>query len=74
MRCDSGSKTDAYKNFLQASYHLYVTMSKAKIPVDNIETLFLQKAFENFCAALDVLVKRYGVTFENSAVSPEESK
>ena len=54
-----------YKNLVQTSYYLYVAMSKAKIPKNSIETMFLEKAYHKFYYALFELLEKENIHFES---------
>ena len=54
-----------YKKLVQTSYYLYVAMSKAKIPKNSIETMFLEKAYHKFYYALFELLEKENIHFES---------
>lgn len=61
------SKTKLYGKFIQDAYYLYVAMSNAKIPVNSIETSFVEKAFSQFCISLNEILKHEKLEFKDSA-------
>ena len=65
---DLSNRIELYKQFIQDSYYLYVTMSKARIPITGIDTVMLQKAYEYFCISLFKLIKA-----ENIQVSTDST-
>lgn len=62
-----GSKTRAYGKFIQDAYYLYIAMSNARIPVNSVETAFVEKAFHQFCKSLNEIVEREHLKFEDVA-------
>lgn len=65
-----GSKAKAYGKFIQDAYYLYVALSNAKIPVNSVETVFVEKAFHQFCASLNEIIAREKLTFEDVTGQP----
>ena len=48
-------------------------MSNAKIPVDTVGTVFVEKAFHQFCKSLSEIIRRDNLKFEQIAgMSVEE--
>lgn len=67
------SLTQKYAQLIQDAYYLYVAMSNAKIPVNTVGTIFVEKAFHQFCKSLTDIVKRDNLKFEQlSGMSVEE--
>ena len=73
IRVFNESRTQKYAQLIQDAYYLYVAMSNAKIPVNTVGTVFVEKAFHQFCSSLTEVVKRDNLKFEQvSGMSVEE--
>lgn len=65
------SGVKAYGKFIQDAYYLYVAMSNAKIPVDSVGTMFVEKAFHQFCVSLGEIIARDGLSLPAVGVNSE---
>jgi hypothetical protein len=73
IRVFNESRTQKYAQLIQDAYYLYVAMTNAKIPVNTVGTVFVEKAFHQFCKSLTEVVKRDNLKFEQvSGMSVEE--
>ena len=61
------SRTQKYAQLIQDAYYLYIAMTNAKIPVNTVGTVFVEKAFHQFCKSLTEIVKRDNLKFEQLA-------
>jgi len=55
------SRVAVYGRFIQDAYYLYVALSAARIPVNTIQTAFVEKAFHRFCLSLAEVLPREGM-------------
>lgn len=65
------TKANLYKDFIQDAYYLYVAMSKAQIPVNSLETAFVEKAFHQFCSSFNKLMEVEHLRIVEDPVRPE---
>lgn len=54
-----------YQNLVQNSYYFYVAFSKAKIPKNSIESLFLEKAYHKFYYSLFELLQKENISIDD---------
>lgn len=53
-----------YKKFIETAYYLSIAISKANIPVNSIETQYVERAYHEFSQALEELITKEKISIE----------